>query len=72
MLTKDGEVISDGMSMISYLDRKLQEIVNTDKVATGIIVSTAVRKELSRACQHAMGVRKDNEIINRYRNVLKN
>ena len=64
-------LIRDGGDMISYLDQKLQELASQKKVATGIIVSTDVRRELSRACQKVMGQRLDDfETVNRFRNVL--
>ena len=71
MLSKDGEIITDGMSMISYLDRKLQDIVHSKKVATGIIIGSNTRKELTEACQKTMGQAfKEEETVNKFRNVL--
>jgi hypothetical protein len=67
----DGELIRDGKDMVLYLDRRLGEIRAQGKLATGIVIGTRARKELSRACQTIMGQPpKDEEIINRYRNVL--
>lgn len=67
----DGEIIKDGMDMVSYLDRKLHEIAASGKIVTGIIVSTEVRKTLSVACQKMMGQSPNpEETVNRFRNVL--
>lgn len=64
-------LIKDGGDMISYLDQRLAEITRENKTATGIVISTAVRKELSRACQKVMGMPpNDSEMINRFRGVL--
>ena len=64
-------MIRDGGDMISYLDQRLEEIRRSNKTATGIIVSTAVRKELSLACQKVMGMPPNpNELINRFRDIL--
>jgi len=71
MLTVDGELIKDGMDMISYLDRKLQEIAASNKVATGIVIGSHARKALTEACQKVMGqVIKPMETVNRFRNIL--
>lgn len=67
----DGEIIKDGMDMVRYLDRRLQEIAAEEKTVTGIIVSTEVRKALSVACQKVMGQSpNEEETVNRYRGVL--
>ena len=67
----DGELIKDGMGMISYLDRKLQEVAASNKMATGIIIGSHARKALTEACQKVMGQAiKAMETINRFRNVL--
>lgn len=67
----DGILIHDGGDMVSYLDRKLQEIGAVGKMVSGIIVSTDVRKALSLACQRAMGHTPDpDEIINKFRDIL--
>ena len=61
----------DGMSMISYLDRKLQEIVGMKKVVTGIIIGSHTRKALTEACQKTMGQSsKTEETVNKFRGVL--
>ena len=71
MLTVDGEIIKDGMGMISYLDRKLQEIVGMKKVATGIVIGSHARKALTEACQKTMGQSlKMEETVNKFRGVL--
>ena len=71
MLTVDGELIKDGMDMISYLDRKLQEIAAKNKIVTGIVIGSHARKALTEACQRVMGqVIKPVETINRFRNIL--
>jgi hypothetical protein len=67
----DGEILMDGMGMISYLDRKLQQNVSEGLVTTGIIISSAVRKELTRACQRTLNMTPNHiETVNRFRNVL--
>ena len=67
----DGEILTDGGDMISYLDRKLQEVASEGKITTGIVLSSEVRKELTRACQTSMGMKSNSlETINRFRNVL--
>lgn len=67
----EGEIIKDGMDMVSYLDRKLEQIRVANKIATGIIIGTRARKELSKACQHILGQNPKEDItINRFRNVL--
>ncbi len=67
----EGEIIKDGMSMISYLDRKLQEIVGKRKVATGIVIGSHTRKALTEACQKTMGQKfKSEETVNKFRGVL--
>lgn len=67
----DGEILTDGMDVIRYLDRRLQETADKRKVVTGIIIGTEIRKELTKACQHVMST-PDNpsETINRFMNVL--
>ncbi len=67
----DGELIKDGMGMISYLDRKLQEVAVSHKVVTGIIIGSHARKALTEACQKVMGQEvKAIETVNRFRNIL--
>ena len=67
----DGKILSDGMDMIGYLDEKLHTMVAEGKVSTGIIISSAVRKELAEACQKTMGMKSNpSETVNRYRGVL--
>jgi len=67
----EGELIRDGMDMISYLDRKLQEVAVSNKLATGIVIGSHARKALTEACQKMMGqTLKVMETVNRFRNVL--
>ena len=67
----EGEIIKDGMSMISYLDRKLQEIAGKQKVATGIVIGSRTREALTEACQKTMGQKfKSEETVNKFRGVL--
>lgn len=71
MLTVEGEIIVDGMGMISYLDRRLNEISGRNKLATGIVIGSRARKALTEACQKTMGQAiKPMETVNRFRNVL--
>ena len=71
MLTVDGEIIVDGMGMISYLDRKLKEVVGMHKAATGIVIGSHARKALTNACQKTMGQSlKMEETVNKFRGVL--
>lgn len=67
----DGEIIRDGAGIVRYLDRRLNEVMSEGKAPTGIIISTPLRKELTRACQNIMGKTYDPvETVNRFRNVL--
>lgn len=67
----DGEIIKDGSGIVRYLDRRLQEIHAQNKSVTGIVISTKLRMELSRACQSIMGKQYDPvETVNRFRDIL--
>ena len=67
----DGMIIQDGADMIRYLDRKLVENASNNLVTTAIVLSSDVRKELTKACQKVMGqtFTKEETII-RFRNIL--
>jgi hypothetical protein len=72
MVSKDGVVINDGMEIISYLDKVLQENSAAKKTTTGIILGSRARVKLTQACKHVMGESNLNDevTINRFKNVL--
>ena len=67
----DGIILKDGMDMVGYLDEKMAKAANNKRTVTGIIISTAAREELSKACRNIMGVKAGvEETINKFRGAL--
>lgn len=67
----NGLVISDGAGVVRYLESRLQEIKAQNKLVSGIIISTNVRNELTKACQRIAGKTYDSaETVNRFLGVM--
>ena len=64
-------IITDGLSMIAYLDRKFAEVIASNKMVTGIVIGSKSRKLLTEACQKTMGMAlKVEETVNRFHGAL--
>lgn len=67
----NGLVIADGAGVVRYLENRLQEIKAQNKTVSGIIISSNVRNELTRACQRIAGKTYDAvETVNRFLGVM--
>lgn len=67
----DGLIIKDGMDMVGYLDGVMSQATSAGESVSGIIISSNLRTELTRACHKIMNVRgKEDETVNRFRGAL--
>lgn len=67
----EGRVLKEGRDIVGYLDEKLHDLLSKGYMATGIVIGTQARSELSKACQEILGQKaKDDMTVNRFRNAL--
>ena len=67
----DGIILKDGMDIVAYLDEKMAEAANEKRTVTGIIISTVIRADLSKACRKILSVKGGvEETVNKFRGAL--
>jgi hypothetical protein len=67
----EGRIISTGHDLIAYLDSKFAGLREKGFTVTGIVIGSAMRKELTKECQRVMGQpMKEEETVNRFRGAL--
>ena len=71
MLMSDGTIISDGLSLVGWLDTEMDSIVKKGHMVTGIVIGSRARRVLTEGCEKAMSAKHREEMtVNRFRGAL--